>query len=131
MKLFFSTLLSLFTVVAIESCREAATEVPATTLVVEKQGSVLHAMADTNTYTVRLSCGCPFPIVIEDADTSLITYDVSQFNNTVGSHAIKAFPKKTNLASGSYYGHISVTVTDKMDKDYVFHSTLRDTLVIP
>ena len=86
-------------------------------------------MADTNTYNLRLSCGCPFAIAIEDVDTSAIKYDIGRFNDTLSPHIFNAQPK--TIKSGTYYSHLSLVITDKMEKDYVFHETLRDTLIIP
>jgi hypothetical protein len=84
---------------------------------------------DTNIYAYDLSCTCSFPLKIDNADTSSITYNTSDFKDTIVVHNIKA-GARAGLASGQHIGWLAITtiqpVTTELLKD-----TLRDTVMVP
>ena len=86
------------------------------------------AKTDTNTYSFALSCGCPFELKAEGADTSKIHYDLSNIPVKANSHLIKAYPV-VGLTPGTYTGWLAV-VTLQPDTNPDLRDTLRDTVIV-
>lgn len=97
----------------------------ATTLVVRSSGLVKDG---TKVWVLNLSCGCAFPMKVENADTANIRYDFPDVKDTIAIHTIRASKAKT-LPSGTYTGWLAlVTVPPTIE---TFRDTLRDTLIVP
>jgi hypothetical protein len=127
--LFGLFVLAAFSAVVIDSCSPIITPVVPTTLKPDKTGGVM-SKTDSNVYNYQLSCLCPFPLKIEGADTSQISYhDLTHLKDTIVYHLVIAKPKLP-LTSGKYTGWLAITtiqpVTTELLKD-----TLRDTVIVP
>jgi hypothetical protein len=120
----------------LDSCSPTITPSPPVTFVAIKTYSpairtkgIMGIAPDTNIYAYDLSCTCPFPLKIDSADTSSITYNTSDFANSIVVHTIKA-GARAGLASGQHTGWLAITtiqpVTTELLKD-----TLRDTVIVP
>lgn len=110
------------------SCGPSVTTVdPPNTLDTSSLGRV-DATGKTHLYQLSLSCGCPFAMRIDSADTSAITYNTSDIRDTTSPHYVTA-AARSGLASGTYTGYISLHMAPpSLDTFYV---TFRDTVVIP
>src|SRR5689334_20695276 len=104
--LLFLAILTL--IVSIDSCSPSTSPPAPTTLVPNRTGKVM-TKTDSNSYDFRLSCGCPFPLKVEGADTTnIFYYDLSHLKDTVTAHLIIAKPRLP-LASGTYTGWLAIT----------------------
>ncbi|HYM21458.1 MAG TPA: hypothetical protein VEW28_10715 [Candidatus Kapabacteria bacterium] len=82
----------------------------------------------TRTYTLFLSCGCPFTMVIDSADTSHIIYTHSGLPQTITPQVITA-SKNGTLPSGKYTGFLALRIPPPSTDN--IHLILRDTLIVP
>ncbi len=134
--LFYLFLASVVVLVMIDSCSPTITPIAPVTLVHSKAYSpvvradgILRNNPDTNVYAYDLSCGCSFPLKIDGADTSSITYYTVDFKDTIVVHHIKA-GARAGLSKGQHTGWLAITtiqpVTTELLKD-----TLRDTVIVP
>ncbi len=134
--LFYLFLASVVVLVVMDSCSPTLTPLPPTTLSRSKTLSPsirvdgkLRNTPDTNVYRYNLTCGCSFPLAIDSADTTSITYKTSDFKDTIKFHYIKA-AARAGLSSGQHTGWLAITtiqpVTTELLKD-----TLRDTVIVP
>lgn len=110
------------------SCGPTVTNVdPATTLDTIYTGSVT-TNGGTRLYQLSLSCGCPFKMRIDSADTTAITYSSADFADTTNPHLFTA-AARAGLASGTHTGYLALHMAPpSLDTLSVI---LRDTVVIP
>ena len=116
-----------FLLIALSSCVPTVDPGVPNSLVHKKAGSIL-TQIDTNAYYFYLASGCQYPLGIESADTSEITYNIKHLNDTISLHTIIAIAKK-GLLSGVYFSHLAIVTLKPTIES--FRDTLRDTLVVP
>ncbi len=86
------------------------------------------ATGGLRTYKLWLTCGCPFAMRVDSADTSAIKYNLNDIRDTTSPHYVIA-AARTGLASGTHIGFIALHMAPpSLD---TFHVVLRDTVVIP
>jgi hypothetical protein len=125
-----------FIAAAIDSCSPTLTPVAPNTFVhtktyspIVRTNGILRNSPDTNVYAYDLSCGCAFPLKIDSADTTSITYNTSDFMDTIVVHNIKA-SARAGLASGQHTGWLAITTIQPITTE-LLKDTLRDTVIVP
>lgn len=79
-------------------------------------------------YQLDLTCGCPFAMRIDGADTTSIVYDTRDLSTITRPHAVKA-SLRSGLSSGMHTGWVLLHMAPpSLDTFYV---TLRDTVMVP
>jgi hypothetical protein len=127
----FGVIVLLTAIFTVEACSPTADPPPDTTLVTYKTrtGILRNAAADTNSYSIKLSCGCEFTMKAEIGDTTYIHYDLADLSKSQSAHYIKATIKPGGV-SGTRYIDSLIIVTQPPTQE-TFRDTLRDTLIVP